>query len=33
MTPEKARSILILRYGIYTPTQKQIAMFILYGNY
>ncbi len=32
MTIEQARAILVLKYGIYEPTEKQIAEFLLFGE-
>lgn len=32
MTIEQARAILILLHGIDDPTEKQIAMFLLFGE-
>ena len=32
LTKEKARAMLILFFGIDSPTEKQIAEFILYGR-
>lgn len=32
MTIEQARAVLILLYGIDDPTDKQIAMFLLFGE-
>lgn len=31
MTVEQARATLILLYGIDEPTEKQVAMFLLFG--
>ena len=33
LTREKARAMLILFFGIDSPTEKQIAEFILYGRF
>jgi hypothetical protein len=32
LTREKARAMLILFFGIDSPTEKQVAEFILYGR-
>lgn len=32
MSKEQARATLILLYGVDDPTEKQIAMFLLFGE-
>ena len=32
LTKEKARAMLILFFGVDSPTEKQVAEFILYGR-